>query len=403
MKLLEVGRQVRPRAFHDAARALYAGDPNRIAPLDMEIEAVFDPSKNLLFDGGEAIRWVLRDEGGRPLGRVAAFYNRAKAESRDPKAGGVGFFECVDDQAAANALFDASREWLSRRGLEAMDGSVNFGENFIHWGVLVEGFMPQGYGMPYNEPYYGRLFESYGFQEYYRQFTYHLDIRKPPPPRLLKFSEFLLTRPGQSFRHFDLKNPGPFIRDIVEVMNTTWSDYLEDYQPLAEADLEAVFRSAKPILIKDFIWLAYKNERPVGMLVAFPDINQVLAKFNGRLNPWQAFRFLRLKNGATITRNRLLAAGVVPEVQNTGIINALFLMFLRAVKSRPHYKEIELSWVGDYNPRMRKVYETIGAEQKKAHATYRFLFDRTRPFARFTNERGNSALRRDTIRKEEPA
>lgn len=66
---------------------------------------------------------------------------------------------------------------------------------------------------------------------------------------------------------------------------------------------------------------------------------------------------------------------------------------------RPHYREIELSWVGDYNPRMRKVYEQIGAVQKKVHVTYRFLFDPSRPFERFTNEGGNSALRRDAVRK----
>jgi len=403
MQLIDIGPQAKPRVFHDAARALYEGDSNRIAPLDMEIEAIFDPAKNALFKDGEVVRWVLRDGGGRALGRIAAFVNRAKAGLREPRAGGIGFFECVDDQAAANLLFDASRDWLARRGLEAMDGSVNFGENFSHWGVLVEGFVPQGYGMPYNKPYYARLFETYGFREYFRQFSYHLDIRKPLPARQVKFAEFLLTRPEFAFRHFEKKDPAPYIHDLVEVLNTTWADYMEDFHPVAEADIEAVLASAKPILVEDFIWFAYKDGRPVGALVAFPDINQVLARFNGRLNLWTGLRFLRLKNGTTITRNRLLLAGVVPDAQNSGVISALFLSFFRAVASRPHYTEIELSWVGDYNPRMRKVYELIGAVQKKVHVTYRFLFDRDRPFVRFTNAGGNSGLRRDAPKKEIPA
>jgi hypothetical protein len=403
MRLIEIGSQAKPRDFHDAARVLYKGDPNRIAPLDMEIEAIFDPAKNALFKDGEAVRWVLRDDGGLPIGRIAAFVDRAKAGLREPRAGGIGFFDCIDDQAAADRLFDASRDWLARRGIEAMDGSVNFGENFSHWGVLVDGFMPQGYGMPYNKPYYSRLFETHGFREYFRQFSYHLDIHKPLPSRQVKFAEFLLTRPELAFKPFDGKDPRPYIRDLVEVLNTTWADYMEDFHPITEADIEAVFASAKPILVEDFIWFAYKDGRPVGILVAFPDINQVLAKFDGRLNLWQGLRFLRLKNGKTITRNRLLLAGVVPDAQNSGVISALFLKFYRAVASRPHYTEIELSWVGDYNPRMRKVYEMIGAVQKKVHVTYRYLFDRERPFVRFTNAGGNSALRRDSSKKETPA
>jgi len=403
MKLLEIGSQAKPRTFHDAARSLYAGDPNRIAPLDMEIEAIFDPRKNVLFNGGEAIRWVLQDEGGRPLGRTAAFVNRTKAGHRSPVAGGMGFFECVDDQAAANVLFDAARDWLERRGCEAMDGSVNFGDNFVHWGVLVEGFTPQGYGMPYNKPYYGRLFESYGFQEYFRQFTYHFDIRKPLPARQVKFAEFLLTQPRLVFRHFEHKNPEPYVRDFVEILNLTWADYLENYQPVTIEDIEPLFRSAKSILVDDFMWFAYKDGKPVAVIIAFPDLNQVLAKFDGRLNLWKTLRFLLLKSGKTITRNRVLLAGVVPEAQNSGIISALFLVFYRATASRPHYTEMELSWVGDYNPRMRKVYEMIGAVQKKVHVTYRYVFDRSQPFVRFTNAGGHSGLRRDEPKPQTPA
>ena len=399
MKLVEITPATGSRIFHDAARALYAGDTNRVAPLDMEIEGIFDPAKNSLFRNGEAVRWVLRDDGGRPIGRVAAFVNHDKARLRSPRAGGLGFFECVDDPAAASALFDAARAWLAARGLEAMDGSVNFGENYNHWGVLVEGFERQGYGMPYNKPYYGGLFEAYGFREFFRQYTYHLDVSKPLPERQVKFADFLLKRPGYAYRHYEKRNSAKYVRDLVAILNSTWSDYMEDFHPVSEKDLEDALKAARPIIVEDFIWFAYKDEKPIGMLVAFPDINQVLAKFDGRLNVWKTLRFLALKGGKTITRNRLFLAGMIPEAQNSGAIGVLFLKFFRAVRQRAHYREIELSWVGDYNPKMRKVYEQIGAAHKKTHVTYRFLFDPSRPFERFTNEGGNSVLRRDAVKK----
>jgi GNAT superfamily N-acetyltransferase len=400
MKLIEVNSR-NFRMFHDVGRVLYHDDPNWIAPLDMEVESVFTPAKNLLLSHGEAIRWVLQDDSGKLIGRVAAFIDYKKAEKSNFTSGGLGFFECINDTESANFLFDTAGNWLRQRGAAAMDGSINFGENFSYWGVLVEGFMKQGYGMPYNKPYYQKLFEDYGFSDYFQQFSYHYDITQPWPERIVKFSEYLASRPGYTFHHFEKKNPQKYIRDLVEVVNLTWADYMENFTPFTEKDLEGILTNAKPILVEEFIWFAYKDGRPVGVVVAFPDLNQALAHFKGRLNFWQGLKFLWLKNGKTITRNRVLMAGVIPEFQNTGVIAALFLQFALATKNKSWYTEFELSWVGDYNPRMRKVYEQIGAVPMKKHITYRYMLNPSVPFARFTNEGGNSSLRKDKLKNDE--
>jgi GNAT superfamily N-acetyltransferase len=399
MQLIEITRQ-NFRKFHDTGRLLYRGDPNWIAPLDMEVESIFDPAKNQLFKHGEAIRWILTDFGGALLGRVAAFIDHKKAAHAVVPAGGMGFFECINDEAAARILFEAARNWLKDRGAKAMDGSVNFGENFSYWGVLVDGFVKQGYGMPYNKPYYQKLFENYGFRDYFQQFSYHFDIKAVWPERMVKFAEYLASRPGYSFRHLELSRLDKYMEDLLSVVNQTWADYMEGFVPFTADDLSGVIENARPILVEEFIWFAYKDEKPVGVVVAFPDVNQVLAHFNGRLNLWKGMRFMMLKNGKTMTRNRLLLAGVIPEFQNSGVIAALFLQFAMATRKRDWYTEIELSWVGDYNPRMRKVYEQIGAVPVKKHITYRYMIDQSVPFERFTNEGGNSGLRKDALKKD---
>ena len=400
MKLIPITKETGSAIFHDVGRVIYQDDPNWIAPLDMEVENIFNPAKNSCFADGEAERWVLEDDQGQLIGRIAAFVDYKKARKSDPQAGGVGFFECIDDQVAANLLFDTGRDWLKERGMQAMDGSINFGENFSYWGVLFEGFMKQGYGMPYNKSYYQKLFENYGFKDYFQQFSYHIDLSKTWPERMIKFAEFLASRPGYSYRHYRKRQSAKYIADLVEIFNTTWEDYMEGFEPMTVKDLESVIESAKPVIIEDFIWFAYKDDKPIAMVVTFPDINQVLAKFDGRMSFWKLLRFLWLKSGKTITRNRVLLAGVVPEHQNSGVIAALFLQFAKATKKRTWYNEIELSWVGDYNPRMRKVYEQIGATQAKKHVTYRYMIDPSVPFSRFTNDGGNSTLRREAIKKE---
>ncbi|MFO7617459.1 MAG: hypothetical protein R6V75_09430, partial [Bacteroidales bacterium] len=313
MKLIPIAKETGATIFHEVGRVIYRDDPNWIAPMDLEVENIFNPAKNSCFLDGEAIRWVLKNDAGQLIGRIAAFVDHKKARKSHPKAGGVGFFECIDDQEAANTLFDAGREWLKERGMAAMDGSINFGENFSYWGVLVEGFVKQGYGMPYNKPYYQKLFENYGFKDYFQQFSYHIDLTRVWPERMIKFAEYLSTRPGYSYRHYEKKHSARYIADLVEIFNTTWQDYMEGFEPMTVKDLESVIEGARPVIVEDFIWFAYKDDRPIAMVVTFPDINQVLAKFDGRMNIWKLLRFLWLKNGKTITRNRVLLAGVIPE------------------------------------------------------------------------------------------
>ena len=137
LKKVETKKDI--RAFLDMPDIIYKDDAVWVRPLDNDIEAVFSPKKNLLFDEGEAIRWVLYADG-KPVGRIAAFYNKHKAAKSEQLTGGCGFFECIDSQEAANIMFDAAKEWLAERGMKAMDGPINFGDRDMFWGCEVEGF-----------------------------------------------------------------------------------------------------------------------------------------------------------------------------------------------------------------------------------------------------------------------
>src|SRR5580765_4543870 len=165
------------REFLEANVVINKNDPNYIRPLDKDINEVFDPKKNKAFRHGEAIRWILKDEDGKLIGRIAAFVNKKyKNKGDDLPVGGVGFFDCINDQNAADMLFDVAKHWLMQRGMQAMDGPVNFGERDRWWGLLVEGFEPPVYCMNYNPPYYRELFENYGFKNFFNQHCYAIKV-----------------------------------------------------------------------------------------------------------------------------------------------------------------------------------------------------------------------------------
>jgi len=74
--LIEVTTRQHETDFLELPVRLYKGNPWWIRPLDNDIRNVFDPAKNPCFQNGECIRWILKDETGQCVGRVAAFINR---------------------------------------------------------------------------------------------------------------------------------------------------------------------------------------------------------------------------------------------------------------------------------------------------------------------------------------
>ncbi|MCU0371551.1 MAG: hypothetical protein MUC31_09055 [Bacteroidales bacterium] len=374
MHLVEVNDKKTARQFLDTARIIYKDDNMWVCPLDMDINKIFDPTKNAFFKDGGAIRWILKDDRGKLIGRIAAFYNNRKANRYQQPTGGAGFFECIDNQEAADILFDAARNWLAGQGMEAMDAPVNFGENDNFWGLLTEGFTRPAYGMPYNHSYYQALFDHYGFKPYFTQITKHLDLKVPFPDRFWKIAEWVNKRGGFTFRHFTYKEADKFISDLKEVYDQAWVHH-EHFVPLDPEVAKRELESARPILEEDFIWFVYHDEKPVAFYVMFPDANMIFRHFNGKLNLWNKIRFLYYKNTKEITRIRQTMMGVIPKFQGSGLESAIFWHLREPVLiKRPHITEMELSWVGDFNPKMMAIQEAVNAKPGKIHITYRRLF-----------------------------
>jgi hypothetical protein len=383
MKLTEVNDKATRTAFHRAAIRLYRSDPSWVCPLETEIEDIFNPRENILFRDGEAARWILLDDSGQAIGRVAAFYNKGKAAQHEQPTGGLGFFECINDKNAASLLFDQCKSWLQSRGMEAMDGPINFAENLTYWGLLVDGFTSPAYGMPYNFPYYRELFEAYGFRTFYEQYSYEADLAKPFPERQVKFSMHLKEK--FQVEHFTYRNAEKYLRDICTIYNTVWADFHEDYTPLEYTEIEKIMKKAKAIINEEFIWFVYDRDKPVATVIVFPDINQVLKKLgNGRLNFINILKFLYYKNTGTITRARQLLTAVIPEYQRSGVTGVLFLTMVEAL-IRNKIKFLDMSWVGDYNTTVNKIYRLLDIPVIKTHITFRYMFDPSREVIRFTN------------------
>jgi hypothetical protein len=392
MKIVEVITKKEKKEFLNFPKELYKEDPFWVCQLDSGLESIFDSGQNHTFKHGFAIRWILKDNNDNAIGRIAAFIDQIRSAANSQPTGGIGFFEVIESREAAFCLFDEARTWLTQHGMEAMDGPINFGENDNNWGLLVEGFMQQGFGMPYHKKYYRTYFEEYGFKNYFEQYSYHRDIRGQGnkivefPERIMKIASWLSKRPGYSFKHFEISKKEKFVRDIVEIYNSTWSVFKEDFTPLDPEFLNESLKKAKAIIDEDLIWFAYFNEKPIAFFILFPDLNQILKYFNGQIHLLNLPKFVFYKMTHKITRMRAVVGGVHPSHQNSGVESAIFLHLYEVFKKKPWFKELELSWVGDFNPKMIAIYEAIGARKAKTHITYRYLINSDLPFKRYKDE-----------------
>ena len=383
MQLTEVTGRQAAKDFIKVNVLMNALNSKYIRPLDNEVNDVFDANKNKQFKYGTSKRWVLKDEQGRLTGRIAAFTSTKYLNKGDTiPVGSLGFFDCINDQPAANLLFDTAKKWLETQGMQAMDGPVNFGERDKWWGLMVEGFDTEPmYGISFNPPYYEKLFETYGFQNFYNQYYYSLSADKllgdKYPERHARFA----SKPDYAARHIDKNQLEKYAGDFSTVYNAAWSQHDEGKEISTDQALK-LFKKMKPIMDETIIWFAYYKEQPIGMWINIPDLNQYFKYFNGKFGWIEKLRLFILQKIKPARKMNGVAFGIVPKFQALGIDAFMIYSVVLLVKEQGRYDGIEMGWAGDWNPRMINIYKALGASQSRRMVTYRYNFDRTRPFER---------------------
>lgn len=384
MQIFPVQDAASRRDFLHVPIELYQQDPQWIRPLDKDIADVFDETKNKTFRFGEAMRWVLKDDQGKLIGRIAAFVNKKyKNKGDDGPAGGMGFFECIQDQAAADLLFDNARHWLLQKGMQYMDGPINFGERDRWWGLVTAGFQEPLYGMNYNPPYYVELFEQYGFKAFYNQVCVGMHLKQPLNNKIWERHKLIADMGGFSARYIDKRQLEKYAADFTEVYNKAWAGH-GGLKQLSKEQVILMFRKMKPVMDPKVIWFVYYQEAPVGIFINLPDLNQWFKYLNGQFSLLHKLYFLWVKQTKKNKNLTGLVFGIVPEWQGKGVDAYMIGESSKVIQSdQVAYTHYEMQWIGDFNPKMLNIAENLSDTfRSRVLTTYRYVFDRTKPFER---------------------
>lgn len=355
--------------FIDFPHELYADDPNYVSELHIAQRDILTPGKHPFHEHSFLQCFLAVDEKNKVKGRIAAILNNNHNAFNKTNDGFFGFFDSVNDESIAKALFEAAYKWLKEKGVATIIGPVNPSTN-EPVGVLIDGFNePPVAMMTYNKPYYINLIEKNGFYKKVDLFAY--DIRTDSVnDRAVKLQDALLKRleqKGVTIRPINVKDFKNEVRKVREIYNSAWDQNL-GFVPMTESEFNYLAKDLKNILNTDFCLVAEHQGKMVGFALAVPDINQILIKIKrGRLLPTGIFKLLLgLKK---INYYRVITLGVIEEYRKMGI-EACFYAKIIQMGVKYKLKGAEGSWILETNDMMNKALQNINGKVYKTYRIY---------------------------------
>lgn len=353
------------KKFINFIYSLYKDDPMFVAPLKMERKKLIDTKKNPFYKHAK-LALFLAERNGEVIGRIGAVINDNHNKEHADKVGFFGFFECVNDQEVANALFEEAKNFLKTNGMTAMRGPASPSVN-DEYGMLYEGFdSPPYVMMPYNPPYYNLLCERYGFKYERELYAYSLSKATIATDKIAHIYHQLKEKNKIKIRFFNLNDFDNEVKRLMKLYNEVWQ-YNWGAVPMTEEEFKSAADDMKMILIPELIVIAEYQGQPIGFGLTLPDINIAL-KYNksGRLLSGLWHLYTKKKK---INQCRVVALGVLPTFQKTGAAAAIvYETVLQAIKNG--FIFYEESWVLENNAVLHSIMDALHAAVYKKYRIY---------------------------------
>ncbi len=366
MRVVQVSTKKELIEFIRVPWRIYRGDPNWVPPIVADMLTLLNKEKNPFFKHADADFFYITDDLHRPLGRIAAIYDRNHFKFRGENVGYFGYFECVDDDSVAEKLFELVHDWHIKRGSVFVRGPINLSMN-NECGLLIEGFDgPPLFMMTYNPQYYAKLIENNSYKKVKDLYAYWIDTYYNPPEKVFKLASRLEKSSDYTIRNLKMKEFDEELKRFQKIYNEAWKDNW-GFVPLTEDELKFMAKRMKMLVLPDLVAIAEKDGNPVGVAFAMPDYNFVFKKMKGSLFPFGIIKFLIYKG--QIPRARFIALGVVKEYRYKGLEVALIARLLKAGMKRG-YIGAELSWTLEDNKAINSLIEKFGGKLYRRYRIY---------------------------------
>jgi GNAT superfamily N-acetyltransferase len=350
---------------------LHREHPQWVPPLIFERMQFLNRAKNPYFEHAEA-EYFIAERDGEPVGRITAQVDERWDEFQGGDDAMFGFFETIDDPEVAKALLDAAAEWARAKGRSRILGPMDFTTN-DEIGILIEGYEIEPFILEnWHPPYYRKLLDAAGFGKVMDLLMWELRLGSLKEgerfdPSIHAAAKKALEDEGIVIRNMRKRDMANEVRRFSEVYNEAWGDNW-GFVPLTDAEVEFHAKVLKQVLDEDWAYLAERDGDPVGAALTLPDINQVMAKLNGRLLPFGWLRFLLGRR--KIDRLRVFALGVKHDYRHSGVAAGLYLKHLETAQEPGAITWGEMGWILETNEPMNRAMEGMGGKVVKRYRVY---------------------------------
>jgi hypothetical protein len=347
---------------------IYRSDPAWVPPLFVE-RLHFFSSKNPFFEHARWQCWVAH-RGNVPVGRISAQIDELHLARYGARTGFFGSLEAEDSPEVFQALFKTAEAWLRAEGMTTIQGPFNLNIN-QECGLLIDGYDdPPMVMMGHARPYYPKHVEANAYHKVQDMLAYRLGIDFQFPSGVTRFLS--KSKGSVRIRPLRRKQLQEELAIIKEIFEEAWAENW-GYVPITDAEFSELGQHMKFLVEDDFVQIAEIDGIPCAMLVAFPNLHEVIHDLHGRLWPLGWLKILwRLKVVYPKT-GRVALMGVRRRFQSSPLGAAMAYGMIEAVRSaglRKKIQEIELSWILEDNVRMRHILESLGAEPYKTYRLY---------------------------------
>ncbi|HVM72569.1 MAG TPA: GNAT family N-acetyltransferase [Anaerolineales bacterium] len=348
---------------------IYRGDPLWVPPLLPERKKVIDPKKGKFFEDGYAdlfIAW----RGNQPVGTISCGEDLSATRSRDFGESNIGFFECIDDYAVAEALLDQATAWTRTNKLVRIIGTYNLDREDSR-GILIEGRdRPASVYCGYNPSYYQTFLEQYGFTKFDEDglaYAIDLDLKNPEIAHLVSLAEGIRKhKPNIKVRGANLKDIDGEIDRIVDLQNRGLAHF-PNFTPYTRASIEAMVLPMMDVVDPELVLFVEVDGKPAGWFPAVPNLNEIFIHLNGLRYPWDYLRALKYSH-YKVKSIAIKSVVVPPEYWDTGVGVLLFDEMARRAIAKG-YTWADMSLTGEYNKDTWPLAHRMGA---KIYKRYRF-------------------------------
>ena len=369
MNILQVdlSKRKQVQAFLDLPGRIYRDNPVWVPAMAGDERIRLD-AKRYPFYRHSTAAFFLAVRDNLPVGRLAVLENCRYNEYNHARDAFFYLFECDPDPQAARGLFEAAFAWARARGLDKLLGPKGF-TALDGLGLLVKGFERRpALGLPYNPAYYAELIEGLGFKKTSEIVSGYLGANIQFPQRIHELAARIRERRGLQIARFRTRRE---LRRMLGQLKALYNGALEGTSggtPITDDEVQSLGGQmlwfADPQLIK----IVMKNERPVGFLLAYPDISIALQKTKGRLFPFGWVTILReLRTTDWININ---GAGMIEEYRGLGGTAILYSEMFKSVVENPRYRHCEVVQIGLENEAMQRELENFGVDFYKMHRIY---------------------------------